>query len=143
MEKAQNRLVRQSNIELLRIVAMLGIIASHFSVFGHFDFPINTISMNRLWIQFLPLAGNIGVNIFVLISGYFLIHKTTLEWRKVLAIWLQLSTYSLPFFLLGIAIGPAKFDVHWAFTYIVPILYRKWWFISCYIVLLILSPYIN
>ena len=64
---------RQSNIELLRIVAMLLIIAHHFSLHGGFVFSTASITVNRLWIQFIQIGGEIGINVFVLISGYFLI----------------------------------------------------------------------
>ena len=93
--KSDNQaLIRQSNIELLRIIAMVIIVAHHFAVHGGFDFPIETVAPNRLWIQFLALGGKIGVNIFVLISGYFLIDAKSLKKVKVLKLWLQIFTYS-------------------------------------------------
>ena len=63
--------LRQSNIELLRIITMFFIVAHHFAVHSGFDFPVNTISINRLWIQFIQIGGKIGVDIFVLISFVF------------------------------------------------------------------------
>ena len=52
--------LRQSNIELLRIVAMVLIVAHHFAVHGGFDFPLANITVNRLWIQFIQIGGKIG-----------------------------------------------------------------------------------
>ena len=69
----KNKNHRSSNIELLRIIAMIMIIAHHVSVHSGFVYPGEIISFNRLWIQFIQLGGKIGVNIFVLISGYFLV----------------------------------------------------------------------
>lgn len=57
--------VRQSNIELLRIIAMVMIVGHHFAVHGwEGGFPYPSISVNRLWIQFIQMGGKIGVNVF-------------------------------------------------------------------------------
>ena len=64
---------RNSNFELLRIIAMLMIVFHHFSVHGGFNYELTDISFNRLWLYFISMGGKIGVDIFVLISGYFLI----------------------------------------------------------------------
>ena len=86
---------RQSNIELLRIVAMIMIIAHHFSFHGGFKFSSDTITATRFWVQFLLIGGKIGVNIFMLISGYFLVSARSLKTNKVLKLWLQIFTYSV------------------------------------------------
>ncbi len=75
---------RQSNIELLRIISMILIVAHHFSVHGGFDFSSTSFSVNRLYIQFLAMGGKIGVDIFVIISGYFLITSNKINIAKVL-----------------------------------------------------------
>ena len=67
--KNKLKINRQSNIELLRIIAMIFIIAHHFAVHGGFNFSTDIITVNSLWIQFIKIGGKIGVNIFVLISG--------------------------------------------------------------------------
>lgn len=55
---------RSSNFEFLRIIAMIMIVFHHFSVHGNFSFATDSITFNRLWIQFLAIGGKIGVNIF-------------------------------------------------------------------------------
>ena len=67
-----SRTQRQSNIELLRIFAILIIIAHHLARHSGFSFPGNALTINRLWIQFIWVGGKLGVNIFVLISGWFM-----------------------------------------------------------------------
>jgi peptidoglycan/LPS O-acetylase OafA/YrhL len=64
---------RKSNFEVLRILAILMIIAHHVALYGGCDFATGEISVNKLWILLLASGGKIGVNIFILISGYFLI----------------------------------------------------------------------
>ena len=69
IESANQPNIRKSNIELLRIVAMVIIVMHHFAIHGGFAFSSETISINRLWVQFITMGGRLGVNIFVLISG--------------------------------------------------------------------------
>lgn len=47
---------RRSNIELLRIISMLFILAHHFSVHGGFDVLKESVSLNRIWVQFLQMG---------------------------------------------------------------------------------------
>lgn len=69
---------RDSGLELLRIAAMLLIVCHHFSV--HSALPLGggytgSHPFNVLWAQWLAFGGKLGVDIFVMISGYFLITK--------------------------------------------------------------------
>ena len=100
---------RQSNIELLRIVAMLMIIAHHFSVHGNFDLR-NMLVGNNIWLQFLATGGKIGVNIFVMISGYFLISSKNIETKKVLKLLAQILFYSVIIFILFISLKIVSFN---------------------------------
>ena len=61
---------RNSSFELLRIISMLLIVAHHFVVHGNFDL-ISSFSKNVFFLQSLSMFGKFGVNLFVLISGYF------------------------------------------------------------------------
>lgn len=67
---------RNSNIELLRIISMFLIVVHHMSVHGFTSagrwnlqsFP----SLNQFLVQFMVIGGKIGVDIFVVITGYYL-----------------------------------------------------------------------
>lgn len=134
---------RQSNIELLRIITMIMIVAHHFSVHGNFDFPINTVTINRLWIQFIQIGGKIGVDVFVLISGYFLITADSLKINKVIKMWIQIFTYSVLIYVLFVVLRLTPFSVKDLVKSALPITYDRWWFASGYFVLYLLSPFIN
>ena len=58
---------RNSSIEILRILAMLGIVIMHTNgtVMEH------SVGWNQIWTQIENGIFNAGVSIFVLISGYF------------------------------------------------------------------------
>lgn len=74
---------RNTNIELLRIVAMLFIIGSHLATYGIIE-NLNTevyaiwdkgTLLNKIFICLLVPGGDIGVGVFFLISGFFMSKK--------------------------------------------------------------------
>lgn len=134
---------RQSNIELLRIIAMLLIIICHFSTHGGFQFPSGELTVNRLWTQCLTFGGNLGVDIFVLISGYFLIGSAAFRTDKALKLALQILTYSVLFLAVFTLAGANPYGIRMVINCFFPITYSGWWFASIYFVLYLISPYLN
>lgn len=55
----QEKNTRQSNIELLRIIAMLLIVAYHFGIHSGFNYSTDSITINRLWVQFIQGGGKL------------------------------------------------------------------------------------
>lgn len=135
--------LRQSNIELLRIIAMIFIVAHHFAVHSGFAFSVNSITVNRLWIQFIQIGGKIGVNIFVIISGYFLIMSQSIKTNKVIKLWSRIFFYSVIVFIVFVSFGAEQFSVKELIKHVLPITFTQWWFASTYFVLYMLSPYLN
>lgn len=108
---------------------MLFIIAHHFSVHGEFFFS-SGFNINYLWIDFIQIGGKIGVNIFVLISGYFLINSQKVQLNKVLKLWIQIFTYSIIFFIIFSLTNKINFSLGNIIEYIFPITFSQWWFAS-------------
>lgn len=135
--------VRQSNIELLRIIAMLMIVAHHVSMHSGFEFPIEKITINRLWVQFIQIGGKIGVDIFVLISGYFLIMAPKIKIGKLLKFYLQVYTYSILSFSIFIVLGRKPFGMNILKRHLLPLTFDLWWFASAYFMLYLISPFLN
>lgn len=133
---------RRSNIELLRIISMLFILAHHFSVHGGFDVLKESVSLNRIWVQFLQMGGKIGVDIFVIISGYFLISSKGLKVSKILKLLIQLFFYSIIIYFMFVFCGMETLSAKGIVDNCLP-LFTKWWFASAYFVLYLLSPYLN
>lgn len=90
---------RNSNFELLRIISMLLIIAHHFvvnsGVMAEFDF--RNINSNMLFLQLFGMWGKTAINIFILISGYFLC-EMTFTWQRWLKVYLQWKFYRIVIF---------------------------------------------
>lgn len=138
---------RISSFELLRILAIIFIIAHHLSVHGLFDFsglgnsPI--ILLNHTWISFIAQLGKAGVNIFVLITGYFLIDGGLFKTKKVLYIVLEMLVFSLSIGIPFIFIYKKSITPELVMSLIFPFGGGKWWFVTSYLLLYILSPLIN
>lgn len=135
--------LRQSNFELLRIIAMLMIIASHFSYHGQFDFSENWRYFNKLLMLSFPIGGNLGVDLFVLISGYFLICSGKCKTEKVLRLWLQVLFYSIVLYAVFVLLGMEPFSVGGLVSSCFPLVSGQWWFASTYFVFYLISPYIT
>ena len=56
--------MRESNIELLRIVSMVLIIMHHFTVHGTFPFT-QELTFNKVFLQVFGLGGKAGVVAFI------------------------------------------------------------------------------
>lgn len=134
---------RESNIELLRMIAMLMIIGHHFAVHGGFYFRQDQITGNLLFLQWLSVGGKIGVNLFVLISGYFLVTASGIRIQKAAKLWLQIFFYSTVIFFVFCLTGLADFSLKGLVEALFPVLSKQWWFASTYFVMYLLSSVIN
>ena len=134
---------RESNFEILRIVAMIMIIFHHLSVHSGFGYSMTEISANKLWIQFIQMGGKIGVNIFVLISGYFLVNTDKIKISKALKLWGQIFFTSLTIYIVFVILGFIKFECKTFIKTLIPIINETWWFASAYFLLYVFSPFLN
>lgn len=135
---------RNSAIELLRILSMIMIVFHHFACHGGFEWG-TTISITRLWYNFIVMGGKIGVNIFVLISGYYLVSNESeiFDINKVIKFVGQILFYSVGIFVACKLTGIAHYDVKALIKVFFPITFSQWWFASTYFVLYLLHPYLN
>lgn len=141
-QKQQN--VRNSSIELLRIIAMVMIVLCHFATHGGFSFDTSALSVPQLWWNFIEMGGNLGVNIFVLISGYFLVTSSkTFDLKRILKFLGQVFLYSVSIYLIACGIGVRDFGIFSLVKAIFPITFSSWWFASTYFVLYLIHPFLN
>lgn len=133
---------RQINIELLRILSMFFIVCNHFLGFGLSlqDYDMSDPHRYALW--FLRGVCYTGTNIFILISAYFQCMRI-FKIKSLLLIVCQVWFYSTLIYLLSILFGLTEFSYNEMLTSIFPILSSSYWFVTCYVGLYILSPFIN
>lgn len=132
---------RNSSVELLRILSILFIICSHLCVHSGIDTKSMDFSFNKLILQF-GVLGNLGVDIFVMISGYFL-SQSTFKLSRIVRIWLQVLFYSVFIYFALVFLNLIPFSIKNAIKACLPILFRQYWFATAYIVFCILSPFLN
>ena len=139
----RNTVARNSSYELLRIVAMMMIVFHHYVEHGLIGG--GGVSIPTLWCNFISIGGKIGYNIFVLISGYFLVadDSPTPNLRKLLKLWLQVIFYSLSLFLIAVVFGLTPLTFKTVIKAMMPITFSTWGFASVYFVLYLLHPFIN
>ncbi len=132
---------RLSNIELLRIISMLMILALHVNFFLLGSPSTNEISNNpigafsRTFFEFVCI---VAVNVFVLISGWFGIK---VKKKGLLSFLYQILFFYLGVYLVFVIIGEKSFSLNGleeAFF-----LKKTGWFIKSYLCLYLLSPVLN
>lgn len=133
---------RLANIELLRIVAMLLIVCYHFSSHGLVLVDYDFDDSNRFFNWLMRGIGYIGVNVYILISAYFLC-KGSFKFKKLIQLILEVWFYSLAIYMLMVVTHQVPFSPKGFCTSFLPTLFSQYWFVTCYVVLYILSPFLN
>ena len=136
---------RQSNLELLRIIAMIMIIGHHYACHGG-GYYYATQPLN-VWIScFFMIGGKIGVNAFILITGYFMVQKK-FDIHRLVKLELGVLFYSIVFFFVGVFVWREElFQTLNLLTSLFPSvtnLYSNYWFIPCYLGVILMAPFIN
>lgn len=135
---------RETNIELLRILAILIIISNHFSTYSGIIASSLNLGFNRLLLESIHIGGKLGVIIFIVIMGYFCIGKDNpFSLKKFVQLFIQVLFYSFGSYIILVFIGIVPFSVKETIRSIFPITFGQYWFFSCYIILYIFSKYIN
>ena len=133
--------VRESNFELLRLLAIGLVIFSHFNLWSFTLENASTDFNFNVLLRLLFTAGCIANIIFIILSGYFLI-RSHIKYSKIIALVLEMLFYSVLLLLL------AKFvfgmEIHFSDikNALLPFPFGNWFVVS-YIVLYLLSPYLN
>lgn len=136
---------RNLNFELLRIIAMFMVVMLHVNLFGGLLsgykptlYPVPFLVSN--FIEFLCI---IAPNLYVLISGYFLSNKKyPFKIEKLFYLILVTCFWSWMIGLVSCLFLRANIG-DFLFNGIFPVLSRRYWFVTDYIVLYMLSPFYN
>lgn len=127
---------RSSSFELLRIVCILFIVAGHMFM-GH-DWADNMLD-STIKIGLRPMF-SVGVNCFVLISGWFGIK---LNWRKLRNLNSMVTFWTITLGVFAIVLGLHAINLRKDILLLLPVLTKQYWFITIYFVLCVISPALN
>ena len=136
---------RRSNIELLRILMMLQIIFLHISDYGDYTEIANELGGRTELIYWLVwLMNRCPVYVFVVIMGYFL--STTgdeFNVKRILKVYQPMWFYSVAIPVICCIVSPKRVSGEYCIKAFIPFLSRTWYFMTLYILVLIISPYLN
>lgn len=138
----QKYLKRDSNMELLRIIAMLGILVVHSDFFA-LGAPTKedciSAPLVSAWRYVVENITIISVNLFVLLSGWYGIHP---QKKRIIEFLFQILFFNLLFFVLF-----ASFMLEETLTRqgveSIFMLDSRFWFVKAYLLLYLLSPILN
>ena len=139
---------RQLNMEILRIVAMCMIITLHYLDKGGVlkEFATNNTGVgNAAWI--IEAFCMVSVNIYVLISGYFLC-ESTFKIKKTVLLWIQILLYSWIITAVFAIVLKGQFNFEEGMLYgllplLMPVTGSHYWFATVYILMYLVSPFLN
>ncbi len=131
---------RESNIELLRVIAAIGVIILHYNNASIGKALANVVSgsTNERLLLALEALSICAVNVFMLISGYFGCTAQKSSWAKTLCLLLQLILFRVCTNLLDVCYG-GNFCLESLARSLLPAAY----YVVLYAVTYLLSPYVN
>ena len=149
MEQAKQQ-ERQSNFELIKILAMFMIVAHHFIAKNAFnvDTEIVGISFNKVFLQFIGNHAFIGNNLFFMCSAYFLIDKSidvsTYPRKQIKRIWFMekpMLFYAIGMWLLFRFFVGGTANLNLLAKSLLPMSTKIWWYPTTYAVFLLIQPF--
>lgn len=142
--------VRNSSIELLKIIAIVLIIISHAVPYGNFNnyagyIDLNNVStnINNLLLAIFRHLGSIGNCIFIICSSYFLLDSSKVNKKKILRLVIDSFIISVSIFLVILIFGNYNISLTETIKSFFPITFNVNWFLTCYILFYMIHPFLN
>lgn len=137
---------RERNFEVLRTVAMFFIVVYHCLTHGvGGEYGFNTSSpvsfINMLFSDFMLVFSSIAVNLYVMISGYFLV-DLDFKLGRIVRTWTNAAFYSCVITVLFVALNIIPFNIVIIGKSLFPLSTDAYWFVTQFLGLLILSPFL-
>ena len=141
LSQNNSKIIRDSNLELARIVAMLLVLVVHacFRALGwpsHIELmEVPGFTITKILVESLSI---VCVNLFVLISGWYGIH---FKIKKLANLFFSVIFFSVLVYGLMISLGVEHLGVKGVAS--IFMFTEDYWFIKSYIVLMFISPVLN
>ena len=120
---------------------MFLIVLSHGMCWGMpFHAPKSALWLNNVLYPLFSALTSFSVNCFVLISGYFLSKSYSYKFTKAFKIWLQALFYSILLWCI-FRFALKRTDASFVNSAL-PIINDLYWFVTQYLILLVLSPFL-
>ncbi len=134
---------RMANMEVLRILAMMMVIMLHYLSKGQV-LPAMTgaLAVNGYVAWILETLSIVSVNVYMLISGYFLT-ESRFRCTRLIQLVCQVLFYSLlvPVVLIAAGVLPVSdLNLYRVLQYVLPVEMEQYWFATAYVMLYLLTP---
>ncbi|MFG6357353.1 MAG: acyltransferase [Acetatifactor sp.] len=130
--------IRNSNLELLRILCILFIIGDHFT--GQSGIYEGGNIGNHFFYSAVTSLSRVACSVFIIISAWFLVEKE-FRFKRIIHVWLTVVMYTVPITVYLYVIGIAsRGNIVAAFL---PVEQSPLWFAGYYIVLVFIAPFLN
>ena len=134
---------RNSNIELLRIISMVLIVLTHYTFHNGVVNSSLDVGINRYILEIITI-GNIGLLNYMYVMGYFNSKMSQpFKLKKLVLLILKVMFYSLVIYFIFVLFGLEKISFKGLVQNLFPISFKKYWFITAYLLTYILCPFIN
>lgn len=136
---------RMANYELLRILSMFMVITLHYlSHTGSLLVPGETAQGRQVLGTLIESFCIVAVNVYVLISGYFLV-EAGFRLKRILALAGQVLFYALavPLVMLGLGSFNREAGLYQLIPYVFPLQAEHYWFATSYVLLYLFTPFLN
>ena len=129
---------RNVNIELLRILSALMVLTYHVI---NTCVDLSSLSTVELFFAYNILwgGGRMAVNIFIIISAWYLC-DLPYKSKRIAETWVSVFAYSL---IIGIIFYFRQGNISFLVNQLFPISNSVVWFISVYLIMLLVSPFLN
>lgn len=146
-DRNNRRQSRMTNLEILRCIAMMMVVILHYLGKGDLLPNLSGAEMSTTGITAWVLEAFciVAVNVYMLISGYFLC-TASFKLSRLIKLWMQVWTYSIVVGLIATFAGlipAAEVDTHYFLMLLFPISMDHYWFMTAYVFLYLLLPFIG
>ena len=139
-------MARERNFEVMRTWAMFSIVIYHCMCHGigsdyAFDLQLPVSLFNFTFSDFILVIGSIAVNLYVLVSGYFLVNAR-FKVSRIIRTWVSALFYSVVITTTFLLLSLEPWSILTLGKSFFPLSTDAYWFVTQYIGLLILSPFL-
>ena len=142
---------RQPGIEVLRMLAMYLIVLGHYlynyvktgEALSTFDVAQPAQAISYALTETMIVFTSTGVDLFVLITGFFLVSRPVFRIKGMLSVALTTIFYAVGVFVLFCLTGRHGFALKELLLNLSPIPVHQYWFVAKYLGLMLVAPFLS
>lgn len=136
---------RNYGVDLLRIIAMIGVVTNHLLTQGGALYVSNNDVQNAI-IYLFVIVSYFAVNCYILISGYVNYSENEIKkgrYSKIVSLWLQVVFWGIILNILPGYFITGTISAKSIIMSIFPVTFQQYWFFTAYFGLFFVMPTLN